>query len=204
MRFLIVSFLFVLIGMPGLSSDKNLINRTLAKINGELVSTRDLEAYKILESILKSDSKILVLSQKDLLENLALNKIVYAEAEQFNLGPASSREINNLKSQFFKGLKASKLETRWNQLAITRRELSDLVAQSARTTNFIKMKKQSSQVLVSENQIRSYFEKNRKIYPGELNEYRLSIRSVIGREQGEARLAEWYQILRQKYKVVLY
>ena len=77
-----------------------------------------------------------------------------------------------------------------------------MVLRKLKAQSFLKFKTESLVVLVSDEEIKQYFQKNRvKFGSAPLEAVKENIRQYLVTQQIQDKLKEWFEILKRKYKV---
>lgn len=131
--------------------------------------------------------------------NLLLEIMVAQEAENFSIAQI---EDGNLKHEVSEVQKAMTGSTDWAHLEVSNELLEKFIARKHRAQNFLKFKTESAGVAISDEEAKSYFEKNRLKF-GHLPfaQFKESIKEVLSRQMLEERLKDWFEVLRRKYRV---
>ena len=199
-------FLLLLISIDCFS-----LNATLGQVGERIVSTRDVEVHHMIVHALyhyKSKPKDLPFNKQDLqreVSSFMLEEMVYQEAKSFGLAKVSSKEIKRSSTKVLARILKSPLSSYWKKWGIETDELDLFVERNIRARRLISIKRKSAEVLVSDTEIDNYLKAN-AIKEEERNKknYRDTVRSFLGRRQGEERLRQWFQVLKSKYEVKVF
>ena len=193
---------------------QELINQSLARIRGEVVSIRDVQIHASLQQILytaqEANSAALRAKiaparvQKDL-GNYILERVIFLEAEALELAPLNSGEWKKEWSKLQSSLKAKSYSEALGDLQVEDSEWEMFLKQKLRARAFIRLKRQNAKVLVTEKEINEYMQQNQvKEEQRQDPNLRQRVRSFLGNKQGEKQLLEWFELLRSKYEVKVF
>lgn len=200
-------FLFIVSICFSLSANSQ-VNETLGRVGKDLVTLRDVETHYMVVHMLyhfKAEPKELPLNANSIqreLSNYMLEKMIFNEASSFNLAPVKKREIQRKGSLVLGRILKSGLAKRWKAWQVETSELDRLLESNLRSRKLISIKRKAAEVLVSESEVDSYMEENKvKVSERSNPKYRNTVKNFLGRRQGEQRLREWFQMLKQKYEI---
>lgn len=184
------------------------VNRSLGKAGNEVITARDVEINYLMNQMLfhyKLEVKSLPLTVEQQLKelaNLQLEIIVNEEAQAFNVAAVAPINVTKNREKFLQRMISSSAYSYWKALGVSSQEIQNFLSRKLRARNFIGIKRKSSEVLVSDEDVLDYYNKNKQRFgDGEYNKYKENIRSFLEKRQGEERLREWFQILKEKYKL---
>lgn len=156
----------------------------------------DLEAQKP-----KADWKVSVKSEsfRQSLNSLILEYMVAKEAENFSIAEVSGTEVEQMKKNFLLAVSSS---SDWKKFETSESEVQKLVERKIRAQNFLNFKTEAANVVISDQELQSYYDKNRLKF-GQLPfaQFKTSIREVLSRQILEERLKDWFEVLKRKYRV---
>lgn len=185
-----------------------LTNTTLGQVGEEIVSTRDVEIHYMMIHALyhyKSKPMNLPLTRRSLnkeISNFMLEEMVFQEAKSFALAKIAKKQIMKKSTQVLSRILGSSYAKNWKAWKVETQELDQFVHRNLRSRKLIGVKRKSAEVLVSELEVDNYLKANSIKEDDQKNKmYRKTVKSFLGRKQGEQRLREWFQVLKEKYKV---
>lgn len=210
-KFLSVLVLFSL--LYGFSVNAaELINRAVAQVGTQVITARQVwvsniyDRWKVAGSgalspqpdwkpPIKSDSF------RQALNSLILEIMVIQEAESFSIAKVEADEVDKKQNTFSKAVQSF---SGWTTLEVSDSELKKMVERKMRSQNFLNFKTESANLIVTDQEAQSYFEKNRLKF-GNLpfSQFQESIKDVLRKQVVENRLKDWLDILRRKYRVRL-
>ena len=131
--------------------------------------------------------------------SLMLESMVAQEAENFSVAQVDAAKVKSETAEFLKAMSGF---SEWNQLEISEKEMEKFLEKKLRAQNFLKFKTDSVGVVISDEDAKVYFDKNRVKF-GNLPfaQFRESIKEVLSRQMLEERLKDWFEILKRKYRV---
>lgn len=133
------------------------------------------------------------------LNQVFLELIVFLEAENFSVAQVDSGEVNK-NSQ--RALQLFKDWDFWKKLEVGQAEIEMLVLRKMRARAFMKFKTESSQGVITDEEAKAYFEKNRvKFGAAPFGQFKENIKEFLSQEQTQNRLRDWFEVLKRKYRV---
>ena len=202
-----LAFIFALLFSFSAVAKEQLVSEAVARIRAEVLTTRDVEINAVAEQVLFSQTAIAKIKKskknspqytKDV-SNLILEWVTYYESKLFpviKVSPAEKRKaLSLLKS-------AKKTSSYWRSLEVKNQEIETLLQRKLLSKKFINFKAESSNVPITEEEAKDYFEKNKTKF-GELpfENFSKDIKRHLAQEQKKKRLKDWFEILHAKYKV---
>ncbi|MFZ4402637.1 MAG: hypothetical protein ACOYOK_00925 [Pseudobdellovibrionaceae bacterium] len=172
------------------------VAESLASAGGNIITRREAEISYWVEKILFSADKKMDIGA--LTSDLLLEQVVFFEAENFNVGQVSAEELKKNQDkveQQFQLLPAAKV------LQPTKDELKKIVRRKVLAKNFLELKTKSLSTIVSDDEARTYFDKNRAKF-GEIpfENLKENIKTFLSKKQLEDRLTHWFEVIKRKYK----
>lgn len=205
-------FFFVIFcsSFGGAAVTGTVVSSTVGQVGTYVITSREVLIAGILEKwslapgnniknrsdwILKEDTTAF----RQALTQVMLEKVVMLEAENFSVAQVSNDEIKKMSAKMVEELKEW---PDWKKLEVSNAELENQFQRHLRAKAFLKFKTESTGVRVSEEEAKSYFEKNRLRF-GNLpfSQFRDSIREFLTQKQQEDRLRDWFEVLKRKYRV---
>ena len=176
----------------------------MAVVNKKTVTLRDVRVAYFMEqalvgSLSKEGWKEQNWDESWALSNYLVDEVVSLEAEQLRLYQMSTTEISTKMSMIKPELESL---PEWKKWAVNDDELQQLLMRKWRAQSFLKMKAEPLGVDVSEEDIYRYYEKNKKKLGGySVDNFKDSIRAILVKSRSEAKLKEWFEVLKKKYQV---
>ncbi len=213
-----IKMLFLLISLfsiTGFAEPK--VNQALAQVGTLIVSKRDVQILYAMTQIdlnkdnddskLKSKKPVkkinLYLPEAEMTEFLTqavLDSMVAQESDSFLSKEVPLEEKVNAFAGHYQPLFVQ--DSQVGPLKVESKEIHDLVLRKLKAQSFLKFKTESLVVLVSDEEIRQYFQKNRvKFGSAPLEAVKENIRQYLVTQQIQDKLKEWFEILKRKYKV---
>ncbi len=163
----------------------------LLELNWYSENSNSKQSFPLSEEVLKNETS-----------NALLEVVVFEEAKSFAVVSLGANELQSQIELIKQNLQKSPNVAYWNSLEVSEAELKEIAEKKLRAKKFIQFKRRSSDVAVSDIEAQKYYDDN-KARLGKLSfevlkeRIKLSLRS----EQSDARLKEWFEGLRRKYKV---
>jgi hypothetical protein len=189
------------------------ISETLGQVGDHVVTSREVRIAKLIEDVLYPSAK--ANDKANTLMNLAtpvtepqfqialtavlLEIVVSFEAQNFNLVEIPDEELQASVVQVENSAAAKAVERRWG---LQTSELKSFVKRKMIARRFLKFKTNSMSGIVSDSEVKAYYDKNRSKFSGEsYAAYKENIRSFLQQQQLEDRLRAWFEVIQRKYKV---
>lgn len=179
----------------------------------EVITNRTVHVDAVIESILYGQpplarvlkSKMENSEQKKQMERYLIQKIVYLESKSFNSSKVESQVLNGEILKVRRAVqKEGDLKELWGFLTVSESELKRVVEEKLESKKFLNFKEQASHIPATEAEALSYYQNNKKEFQGHSFEsLKAKIREEIAREQTEQRIADWLDILKKKYDLIL-
>lgn len=133
------------------------------------------------------------------LAQVMLEMVVNYEAENFSIGDVDSNQtkafLNHIEG-FTKDWKE------WKSLDVKPVEVEQMVGRKLRSKNFLKFKGQSSGIVISDEEAKAYYDKNKsKFGNSPYPQFQASIKEFLSQNQSQEKLKDWFEILKRKYRV---
>lgn len=175
-----------------------LVAASMAMVGERVVSLRDTqiatELQKVLGRIKVSDWAV----ELDPVSQAILDVIAANEAKSFQLLKVTDQELEE-------GIKKVKSSRALNDFAIKENVLRNLVSEKIQSEKFLLLRSEGLKVVVSDQEVREYFEKHKSRYTSmPFEKYNDVIRKDLELEERQKRFLEWFEVLKQKYKVRIY
>jgi len=201
--------IMILTSVEPVRASRDLFLKVVGSVADHVVSSREVEANSILDRALfggREAIKPISLGQEEFkaaLNKLLIERMVYEEAKVFNVAEVIEGELNQSILTIKKKLAGSgPARERLQTLGFTEAEQRETVLRKLRANKFIKYKSNSSYVQVSDQEARDYFNKNRlKFGTLDFEKFRENIKVYLAKTNAEARLRDWFEILRKKHSV---
>lgn len=136
---------------------------------------------------------------KQATQSLVLERMVALEAENFVVARVDADAVKGSTKNFLAAMQGS---TDWKKLEATEAEVQKMAEIKMRAQSFLKFKTESAGVVVTDEDTKAYYEKNRlKFGNMPYEQFKTSIREVLSTQILEERLKDWFEVLRRKYRV---
>ena len=167
---------------------------------GQVVTSRDIEIDRIVESVLfnKPLSKMEFHTDQVLLE-CAIDK----EAEIFALSRVSNRDVISEMKRFQSQLSLKKnLSALWEELQVSRSELMFSIRRKLRAKKFIKFKEQSSLIPITDEEALTHYRENKKKYDdSDFSNVSDQIKKTLSLKRAKERMDQWRLDLKNKHNI---
>jgi hypothetical protein len=133
------------------------------------------------------------------LNQLMIELLVKLEAETFSVAQISlaevHREVAEAKSHLHDW-------SEWKKWEVAEVEVEQIMIRRKMAKQFLKFKTESSGVVISEEEVKAYFDKNKaKFGSANYAQFKDTIREVLAQKQLEEKLKDWFEVLKRKYRV---
>ncbi len=177
------------------------LTQTVGTSAFQVVTSREVKATEMIAKSLEKEMKDnvnLQLSHEGAGRTL-FEIAIYRESQSLAAIKPDADEIANLVS-VVKTRLAKNLE--WKKLDITDAEIKTWVERKKVATEYMKLKASSLTTIVTDQEIRDYYEKNRvKFGSTPLEDQKANIKLFLQKESQKLRVQEWMSALRTKYQI---
>jgi hypothetical protein len=136
---------------------------------------------------------------KKQLNQKMLEMMVNEEAENFSVAHIE-KEIIKDKSK--KAIAILKPIEAWKDLEVEESEVESIINLKYRTRAFLKFKAETANQVISDEEGRSYYERNQVKFSGlPYDQVKGTIKEFLRQEQTQEKLKDWFEVLKRKYKV---
>lgn len=188
------------------------VTTAVAQVSDHVITSREVQISYILDKALdtklagaKNVSKsswILDPKSENFQKHLAqvmLEMVVNYEAENFSIGDIDVTQVKAFLSHIETLTKDWK---EWKNLDVKPVEVEQMVSRKLRSKNFLRFKEQSSGVSITDEEAKSYYEKNKsKFGSAAYVQFQASIKEFLAKQQQEEKFKDWFEILKRKYRV---
>lgn len=184
-----------------------LVSESVGQVGTRILTSREVQISSTIEHILEPEKNEKGLFQikpeepgfPNQVTALLLEAVVAREAESFNVGQVSDQDVKAAAEKVAKTVKGNSY---WEALEVTPDEVRQQVQQKLQAKSFIKFKTESMSSIVSERDVRDYYEKNRAKF-GNVPYASIhdNIKAYLGQEQLKDRLRSWFEVIKRKYQV---
>jgi hypothetical protein len=171
----------------------------------KIITLRDVKVSKVIERAIQKNQKIKTPAvstedvQFDDVSKTILEKVAVLEAETFKYSSYDEALMQDLKKSLSASNELEALGIRTDK-EIEQRLKEKLIARS-----FIALRSENLKTVVSEAELRSYYEKNRTQFADmSFEKFQNTIREYYLKEKLTEKLNEWFSILKTKYQVRIY
>lgn len=192
-----------------------IVSATVGQVGHNVVTSRDVEISSIIEhwyllskktekGSRPSANKEWLVDPKSEAFRKQLNTImaellIVAEAENFSVAQISPVEIHKESELMSEDLKSW---PEWTALEVSPLELEQHVGRHLRAKEFLKFKTESMGMQISDDEAKKYYDQNKVRFNNlPFENFRQSIKEFLISRDVEAKMKDWFDILRKKYKV---
>jgi hypothetical protein len=181
-------------------SGGRLVSETVGIVNREIVSSRDMALSIVLESAMTKKSRELPKTKDDRIQavnTLLLDRMIESEAKSLGFRDFNKDEIEPLVSPLEKDSQDSNIKP-YN---FTKEELRGMAGRKIIVRNFLRSKSGSFESLLSDQDLKAYYDKNRlRFGTVSFEQIKDNIRAFLTSQQREDRMIAWIGVLKTKYK----
>lgn len=185
-------------------------NRVVASVNKEAISFRKVKIDIVLEGLIfgSETSRIDTLEVQTEkfqteLNRFLLERVVYLESQSFSIAQVTQKEIDGVYSKVISKINSnSVLKKDWASMHVEPSEIKDIIRQKLASQKFVEFKSKSSMLPITDSEAHHHYEINKARYSGKaFKDIKENIKKQLSQEQSEARLNDWYDLLKKKYDV---
>ncbi len=184
------------------------ITRVVGEAAENIITSREVQINDMLEQAafgrLPGQTQIRALrgSEKNFpieVQTVLREWVIYIEAKSFDSSDVSQADLARTLKTAQENLSSIPA---WKSLDATSAEISEILERKLAAKKFLRLKTDSAQVPITDNEALAYYKKNRLKF-GELpfSSFRENIKTFLIKQQMDRRLAEWLEVLERKYKV---
>lgn len=179
------------------------VSQTVGQAGDVVVTSREVTlsgmVAKALGETKKSPLQMGDKGFKEEVNAVLLEVIVAKEADSFNVVEITDPMVSSGLASVEKAYKNNVL---WKKLEPTPEEIKDLVIRKIKAREFLNFKTNSLKTVISDQEARSYFERNRSKFSGHsFDTFQDNIKTMLSQRQLENRLKSWFEVIQRKYKV---
>lgn len=179
------------------------VSQTVGQASDVVITSREVTlagmVAKALGESKKNPVQIGEKGFKDEVNAVLLDVIVAKEAESFGVNEVTPQMLSEGQAAVEKAFKNSSL---WKKLEPSSQEITSLVGRKIKARDFLAFKTNSLRSVISDQEARSYFERNRSKFSGHsFDTFQDNIKSMLAQRQLENRLKAWFEVIQRKYKV---
>ena len=186
---------------------QNLISQVVGVAGENVVTSREVQIVNLLEKAQKGNEDLKLIDSEDMkfsneISQVLIEIVVMSEANVFDLSPLKKEEFESESTRLQKKLAAS---SDWKKLQVSSLEFEKFLRRKMVAKKFINLKSDSMKGIISDQEAKDYFEKNRlKFGQVPFAEFKENIKTFLSQQQLEERLTAWFEVIKKKYKVKNY
>lgn len=211
--FLISALLVLAVSAPATTVKPLSISKAVGQVANQVVTSREVQISYAIEQLLLThgadknsapDRSLWLVQAGDEvfrthLSQVLMELLIKLEAESFSVAQVSPEEIKAEVKLVTEGMKGW---SEWKKWEVNETEVEQLLMRRRVAKNFLKFKTESSGVVISDEECKRYYEKNRvKFGSAPFAQFKDSIREVLAQKQLEEKLKDWFEILKRKYRL---
>ena len=189
----------------GKTDSEQFISQVVGMAGDQVVTSREVQIVNLLEKALSNSSEDLkVINYDDSKFNLEITQVlleivVMNESLVFEMNQVKEEEFKESQQNVSKRLSSL---ADWKKLQVSNVELEKFLRRKMIAKRFIKIKSDSMKGLISDQEAKDYFEKNRlKFGQVPFSQFKENIKTFLAQQQLEERLTSWFEVIKKKYKV---
>lgn len=195
-----MSLILILFLNPWFLKAETLLTQTVGTSAFQVVTSREVKATALISRALgkEMDDPSLEITQ-DTAGRTLIEIAVYRESQSLSAVKAESEELKSLVATL-KGRLQKNAE--WRRLEVSDDELKNWVERKKVANEYMKLKVSSLTVIVTDQEIKDYYDKNRiKFGSTPLEDQRDNIRLFLQKASQRQRIQEWITALKTKYQI---
>lgn len=181
------------------------ISQVVGMAGDQVVTSREVQIVNLLEKAFTNSSEDLKqINYEDSKFNLEITQVlleivVMNESLVFEMNQVKEEEFKESQQSVSKKLSVS---SDWKKLQVSSVEFEKFLRRKMIAKRFIKIKSDSMKGLISDQEAKDYFEKNRlKFGQVPFSQFKENIKTFLAQQQLEERLTSWFEVIKKKYKV---
>ncbi len=195
----------LLLLLTSLSSSAQTLSMTVGKVSDHIITSREVHLQAMMEKALYQSVKLDALKIDPLdsktffaeVNDTILERALATEAKSFDVVHLDEKEVREMEGRVARGLATT---TPWKSIDPQPAEWKGLLERKLKAKQFIRFRKESSELPITDIEAKRYFEENRLKF-GNLpfDNFRENIKSFLARSQVDRRLKDWYEVIKAKY-----
>lgn len=182
---------------------------SLAVVGKHVITSRELALHYFLNRQLKSAKSKSINGQNEIteegrrgLQELVAQWAIKLEADSFSIAGEKPTGVES-KAMVEKFVIQAQSDSSVKFLEISAAEIVEALGRRRQVEEFLKLKSDTRSVVVSEEELKAEFEKNKtKLGSNKpFSQFREQIRESIAREKARSQMADWVDLIQRKYKV---
>lgn len=192
------------------------VMRAVGQVGDEVLSSRDVILAGVIENWLYAiqdrPSETLRKAEKQAwfleldspafraqVSRVMIDMMINKEAENFAVSEVDQMELQKLSTRMMIDFATLPEWKRWSPDIA---EVQLVLRRKMRSRAFLEFKSEGASRMVTDEEARQYFEANRsKFGPYPFAQFKNNIKEVMARDRVDARLKDWFEILKKKYRV---
>lgn len=185
------------------------LSMTVGRVEDHVFTSREVQMRTLIDRVLRKDhpqlSQLPALDSKTFyreVDNTLLDDVLYLEAQNFNVAQIDADELKKAEAKIDRTLGHSPA---WNSLDPQPKEWRPLLHQKLVADRFIRFRKRSSLLPVTDTEAKRYFDQNRvKFGSLPFDNFKENIKAFLSRSQVERRLKDWFEVIKAKHQAKNY
>lgn len=187
------------------SASAQTLSMTVGRVGDHILTSREVQMSAIMEKLLYQDIKPSQLTVAPLdskaffsdVNDALLERSLANEAKSFDVVHLDEKDRREMEARLTKAVAG--LNT-WRAMEPAPNEWRALLERKLKAKLFIKFRKESSELPVTDTEAKRYYEENHLKY-GTLpfENFKDNIKSFLARSQVDRRLKDWYEVIKSKY-----
>lgn len=187
------------------SASAQTLSMTVGRVDDHILTSREVNMDAVLEKLLYQgvkpesirldpvDSKPFFAQVNDAI----LERSLAVEAKNFDVVHINEKELHDLEAKFTKMIASI---PSWKNMEPATSEWKAILERKLKAKMFIKFRKDSSELPVTDAEAKRYYEENHlKFGALPFENFKDNIKSFLARSQVDRRLKDWYEVIKSKH-----
>jgi hypothetical protein len=177
---------------------------TVARVADHIITSREVQMESLMEKVLYSNAKGLTIYSvkskefSDETNETILEWALATEAKSFDVVQTAEHDYRMAESRLSKDLFGLAV---WKSLEASPAEWKAVLENKLKAKQFIKFRRESSELPVTDTEAKAYFEENRAKFGAlPFDNFKEDIKAFLARSQVDRRLKDWYEVVKAKYQ----
>lgn len=210
-----ILILFLMLLIPWVASSE-VVTRAVGQVGDSAITSRQVILSGLIEqwtlalqdrpkATIPKDEKMKWILKLDTepfrtqLTRMMIDWIVAMEAENLSVADIPFGELQLRQTKFLIEMAAL---PEWKRLGYSQTEVNTALRRKLRSRAFLQFKIETSGILVSDDEAKDYYDKNRSKFGNYgFAQFKGSIKEALTQQKLEVRLKDWFEILKKKYRV---
>jgi len=182
-----------------------MLSMTVGRVGDHILTSREVNMDAVMEKVLYEGVKpgsvrLDPVDSKQFFNEVneaILERSLALEAKSFDVVRVNDKEWHDLEAKFAKLLGSI---SPWKSMDPDLSEWKSLLERKLKAKMFIKFRKDSSELPVTDTEAKRYYEENHSKFGNQpFENVKDNIKSFLARSQVDRRLKDWYEVIKAKY-----